>query len=655
MTLLAAFQALLERSTGHNDVAVGTVVAGRERLELEPLIGVFINTLVLRARVNSGSSFRKLLAQVRATTLDAFAHQELPFDLLVAEVAQARDLSRSPLIQVLFQVRNTPRSAVEVAGLCMEAVPLDLRTSKFDLALEVTELAEDLCCQFEYNTDLFDAGTIRTLAAHYERLLRDLVATPDRTLDQLDCWREIAPQNISVQERYMLLQEWNATATQYPRERCIHELFAEQARRRPDAVALVYGDQRLGYGELNARANQLAHHLLALGVGPDVPVGVYLERSAEMVTAVLAVLKAGGAYLPLDPAYPRERIRFMLQDAAAPVVITCEAWLEHLSGSETRVVGLERAQAEIERQSVEDPVNRTRPDQLANIIYTSGSTGVPKGVEVPHRGVTRLVFGCDYARFGPDEVFLQLAPMSFDASTFELWGALLHGATCVLFPERIPSTGMLAEVIARDRVSTLWLTSSLFNAIVDEAPQTLKGVRQLLTGGEALSLAHVRRALEALPETQLINGYGPTESTTFTCCYTIPRSLDPNLARCRSAVRSATPGSTCSMNAGSRSRSAWRGSCTSAATGWRAAIAGARSSPPSASCPIPSAPSRRTPVPHRRPGALSRRRQPRVPRPHRSTGQDPRLPHRAGGDRGGAHAASGRAPCSGAGTRGPAG
>jgi amino acid adenylation domain-containing protein len=352
-------------------------------------------------------------------------------------------------------------------------------------------------------------------------LLEGMAADPTQRISVLPL--------LTPPERHTLVQAWNATATEYPRDRCIHELFAEQARRTPDAVALVCGEQRLGYGELNARANQLAHHLLALGVGPDAPVGVYLERSVEMVTAVLAVLKAGGAYLPLDPAYPRERIRFMLQDAAAPVAITCEAWLEHLAGCATRVVGLERAQADIERLPVEDPANRTRPDQLANIIYTSGSTGAPKGVEVPHRGVTRLVFGCDYAHFGPDEVFLQLAPMSFDASTFELWGALLHGATCVLFPERIPSTSLLAEVIAKHGVTTLWLTSSLFNAIIDEAPQTLTGIRQLLTGGEALSLAHVRRALELLPATQLINGYGPTESTTFTCCYAIPRSLDPNL------------------------------------------------------------------------------------------------------------------------------
>ena len=258
--------------------------------------------------------------------------------------------------------------------------------------------------------------------------------------------------------------------------------------------------------------------------------GVYLERSPEMVIAVLAVLKAGGAYLPLDPTYPQERIRFMLQDAAAPAVITSEPFLEHLCAYTGHIICMERAQATFERQSVNDPVNRTGPDQPANIIYTSGSTGVPKGVEVLHRGITRLVFGNNYAHFGPEEVFLQMAPMSFDASTFELWGALLHGGTCVIYPERIPSTGVLAEVISEHGVTTLWLTSTLFNAIIDEAADILVGVRQLLTGGEALSVAHVRKAMDLLPNTRLINGYGPTESTTFTCCYTIPRPLDPNLS-----------------------------------------------------------------------------------------------------------------------------
>ena len=391
-----------------------------------------------------------------------------------------------------------------------------------DLVLFLFEAEDTLNIRFEYDSALFASASIERLLDKYRILLKNISDDSDRRISELPL--------LTDAEQIRLLETWNETPSDYPKSKCVHQLFEDQARLTPDAVALVFYNQHIGYGELNCRANQIAHHLLALGIGPGVPVGVYLERSPEMVIALLAVLKAGGAYLPLDPTYPQERIRFMLQDAAAPVVITSEPFLEHLSADTGHIVCMERAQATFERQSVNDPVNRTSPDQPVNIIYTSGSTGVPKGVEVLHRGITRLVFGNNYVHFGPEEVFLQMAPMSFDASTFELWGALLHGGTCVIYPESIPSTGVLAEVISKHGVTTLWLTSTLFNAIIDEAADILMGVRQLLTGGEALSVAHVRKALERLPNTRLINGYGPTESTTFTCCYNIPRSLDPNLS-----------------------------------------------------------------------------------------------------------------------------
>jgi amino acid adenylation domain-containing protein len=522
MTLLALFQVLLSRFSGSHDIAVGTPIAGRNRAEIEPLIGFFVNTLVLRADLSGNPSFREALKRVKDACFDAYDHQDLPFERLVEGLLAPRDLSRHPLFQVMFVLQNTPDRPLDLDGLTVQPINSPSDIAKFDLTFFLRDSEDGLSGAFEYSTDLFDASSIARMADSFLVLAENATSEPDRPIDQLEC--------LPADTRRQLLVNWNDTAAPYPLESCIHELFAEQARRSPDAVALIFAGRHISYDELNCRANQLAHHLLTLGVGPDVPVGVYLERTPEMVVAVLAVLKAGGAYLPLDPAYPQKRIRFMLEDAAAPVVITSEDLLDHLPAGAGHIVCMERDQVIFERQPVNNPANRTNPDHLANIIYTSGSTGVPKGVEVRHRGVTRLVFGNDYAHFGSDEVFLQMAPMSFDASTFELWGALLHGGACVIYPERVPSTAMLAEVLSRHGVTTLWLTASLFNAVIDEASDILTGVRQLLTGGEALSVAHVKKALDLLPNTRLVNGYGPTESTTFACCYAIPRPMGPNLS-----------------------------------------------------------------------------------------------------------------------------
>jgi amino acid adenylation domain-containing protein len=319
---------------------------------------------------------------------------------------------------------------------------------------------------------------------------------------------------------------WNETAVVYPKDACIHHLFEAQAVRTPAAVALIFNEERVSYGELNRRANQLAHRLRGLGVGPEVLVGIMTERSVEMVVGLLAILKAGGAYLPLDPAYPRERLQFMLEDAAVKVLLTQGRLAESLSTGAAWAINLDTCRGETAGESVENPDAGVTAENLAYVIYTSGSTGQPKGVEVPHRGVVRLLFGVDYVRLDAGETFLQLAPVSFDASTFEIWGALLHGARCVLHPGCLPTFKELGDAIEKNNVSVLWLTSSLFNAVMDEAPEILAPIGQLLVGGEALSVPHVRRARTLFPTQQLINGYGPTESTTFTCCYPVPRELD---------------------------------------------------------------------------------------------------------------------------------
>ncbi len=330
-------------------------------------------------------------------------------------------------------------------------------------------------------------------------------------------------------ERQMLLEGFSATAHPVP-EATLPGLFEAQAARTPEAVALIFEDQELSYGELNARANRLAHHLIGLGVGPESLVGVCLERSFDMVVALLGILKAGGAYLPLDPEYPQERLAFMLRDAHAPILLTQQRGLSRLPEHEARTIDLDGDQDAIAQESPENLAIAVCPDHLAYVMYTSGSTGRPKGVGVPHRAIVRLLIGVDYARLDASVSLLQLSPTSFDASTFELWGALLHGGRCALFPGRVLTARELGRAIGQHGINTLWLTAALFNAVVDEAPEALSPLEQLLIGGEALSVSHVRRFLEACPRVRLINGYGPTEGTTFSYCYRIPGDFDASRA-----------------------------------------------------------------------------------------------------------------------------
>jgi amino acid adenylation domain-containing protein len=522
ITLLAAFQVLLSRYTGEEDLVVGSPIAGRVRPELEELIGFFINTLVMRTDVSHNPTFRALLCRVRDTALDAYAHQDIPFEQLVEELRLPRALGYAPLVQVLFALQNVPRFSLELPGITSERVAVRTDAAKFDLSLLVWEDGEGLRGELEYNTDLFEAPTITRLASHYQTLLESIVANPDRPIASLPL--------LTFGERHQLLVSWNDTAQAYGHTQCIHQLFERQVERIPNAIAVIHEDQHLTYRELNGRANQLAHYLRTHGVGPDALVALCMERSVEMVVGLLGILKAGAAYVPLDPSYPQERLAFMLADTQAPVLLTQQRLVDVLPQHTAQLFCLDRDWEVIGRESTENTPAHTTAEDLAYVIYTSGSTGRPKGVAVPHRGIVRLVCGADYVPFDATQVFLQLAPLAFDAATFELWGALLHGAPCVLFPGWIPSPAELGRVLRDHQVSTLWLTASLFNSIIDQAPEILVGVKQLVTGGEALSVAHVRRALPQLPATQLINGYGPTESTTFACTYALPKHIEATTA-----------------------------------------------------------------------------------------------------------------------------
>jgi non-ribosomal peptide synthetase component F len=428
MGVLAAFQVLLSKYGGSDDIVVGSPIAGRTRKEVAGLIGFFVNTLVLRTDLSGDPSFRALLGRVREVTLGAYEHQELPFETLVAELQPERSLSHSPLFQVTFSLNDVEEPGSGAAESSTEEVAPDFVFAKFDLTLALVATRRGLLGGLAYSTDLFERGTIVRMLGHLARVLEQVAADADVRLSELELLGE--------SERALVLEEWNRTEAEYPADRCIHELFEAQAARAPDAVAVEFEGETLGYRELNERANRLAHHLAGLGVGPETRVGICLERGTEMIVSVLAVLKAGGAYVPLDPAYPAERLAFVLADAAVPVLVTQESLRAALpAGDGVAVVSVDGHGARIAAEPAESPERGARPDHLAYVIHTSGSTGMPKGVMVPHRGVPNLAYA-QARRFGIDGTsrVLQFASLSFDAAVAELFDALLAGATLVLAP-----------------------------------------------------------------------------------------------------------------------------------------------------------------------------------------------------------------------------
>ncbi len=519
MTLLAAFQTLLYRYSGQEDILVGSPVAGRNREEIESLIGFFINTLVLRTDMSGEPTFRDLLARVKETALEAYAHQDLPFEKLVDELALERSLSYSPLFQVMFVLQNFQLDLDEQAGIRVLEFDMDkhLVTAKYDLTLTMAEKQDGLIATFEYNTALFDETTIVRMSQHFHHLLEAIVQMPEQTITQLP----LLPQA----EREQLLVEWNDTTTAYPREQRVDQLFQQTAMRYPNRIAVVAGDQSLTYSQLESRANQVANYLQKQGVRPGSLVGICVKRSLEMLIGVLGILKAGGAYVPLDSDYPKERLAYMMDDAHVTVLLTQEQLLPSLPSGEHTIICLDRDWAMMDEESERAPDIDTTAESLAYVIYTSGSTGLPKGTLVIHRGIVRLVKETDYVTITEQDVFLQASTVSFDAATFEIWGSLLNGAKLVLMPPDLPSLEELGQAIQTHKVTTLWLTAGLFTLMVDHHKEYLTGVRQLLVGGDVVSVPHVRKALE-LEGLTIINGYGPTENTTFTCCYPVTELPD---------------------------------------------------------------------------------------------------------------------------------
>ncbi|MFB2922992.1 non-ribosomal peptide synthetase [Aerosakkonema funiforme] len=528
MTLLAALQTLLYRYTHQEDIAVGSPIANRNRSEIEGLIGFFVNSLVLRTNLSGNPTFRELLARVKQVTLSAYSHQDLPFEKLVEELHPERNLNRHPLFQVVFGFENAPMSALELPGLVPSFMNIDLTTTRFDLELHLWKCSEDFRSLWGgkweysegirgvvvYNTDLFDRATIVRMLGHFKTLLSGIVANPEQRIVNLPL--------LSENELYKILVEWNNTQADYPQDKCIHELFEEKVEQYRDAIAVSFDGKQLTYGELNIRSNQLAHYLQKLGVASEDLVGICMERSVDTIVGLLAILKAGGAYVPLDPSYPCDRLNLMIEDAQVSVLLTQENLVKYFDNFSKPVVNINKDWQTISQESKENPNSSVTSDNLAYVIYTSGSTGKPKGVAVNHKAVNRLVCNTNYVQIVPEYKIAQASNTSFDAATFEIWGALLNGAQLVVISKDIIlSPNELEWQLRQQNISILFLTTALFQQIARSAPQAFGGLRYLLFGGENVDLRWVQKVLKKAAPKHLIHVYGPTENTTFSSYYPV--------------------------------------------------------------------------------------------------------------------------------------
>ncbi len=510
MTALAAFNVLLHRYTSETDIAVGSPIANRNRTETENLIGFFVNTLVLRTDVDGDPTFHELLRRVRETTLGAYAHQDLPFEMVVERLHPDRDPGRNPLFQVIFQLFESPAAGkAGVANPGLSVADVHTGTAKFDLEVSLFQTGQTLTAKYEYSSDLFEATTIARLAEHFERLLESAVAAPQCRISEL--------RMLSPREERIVVSDWNGTASGYPRDASVVELFEEHVAATPEAPAAVFGTRAMSYAVLNRSSNQLAHALLRHGVQPGSIVAVCTDRSVNMLIAALGTLKAGAAYLPLDPEYPVERLRFMLEDAQCRLLLTGQGRAGELAACGVPVLRLDADSSLIASQPTSNCAPAGGGDALAYVMYTSGSTGDPKGTCIPHRGIVRLVRNTDYIDIRRQDRIAQMSNFSFDAATFEIWGALLNGACLVGVPREVAlSPGRLARELREQGITTAFVTTSLFNQIVREKPDTFASLRHLLFGGSAVDPRPVREVLEHGAPERLIHVYGPTENTTFT-------------------------------------------------------------------------------------------------------------------------------------------
>ncbi len=520
MVLLAAWQAVLARHSGQDDIAVGTPVAGRWRPEFEPLVGYFVNMLVLRSDLSGNPTFGELLGRIRSGTLEAFDHQQLPFDRLVNELNPPREAGINPLFQVSFAMQNAASDRLELTGVRCRAEPLGARQAKFDLSLSITEREGELLATLEYAAELFDAPRIERIARHLLNVIDQVIADDGLRIAELEL--------LDADERRQLRAWSQGPRNPYPANTPLAVLFEQQARRSPAAIALECVDARLSYAELNERANRLAHALRQRGIGPGSLVALAAARGQPLLVALLGIVMSGAAFLPLDTQYPAARLRLMIDDARPALALHDDsidpAVIAAFGEAALPTLCLVRDAPALAAQPATDPEPLGGGDDLAYVMYTSGSTGRPKGVMVTQRAVARLVLNTDYVALGADDAVAQVSNVSFDAATFEIWGAWLNGARLVaLPPDAILSTTRLGAAIREHSLTTMFLTTALFNAHAAEDPTIFAPLHTLMFGGEAADPASIGRVLAsgAAPR-RLVNGYGPTETTTFATSWQAP-------------------------------------------------------------------------------------------------------------------------------------
>ncbi len=506
MALLAGWKAFLARYTGQADIAVGSPISERTRTETEGLIGFFLNTLVLRTDLRGNPTVREALARVRETAIESFAHQDLPFEMIIEDLQPERTPGRNPLLRVMFVLMTGEEKTWQTADGLVAPMRIEESKAKFDLMLHLRDTGCTVEGALVYDKALFNATMASRITSHFETVLDGMAAQPETPLDSLPL---IAPA-----ERARILHDWNDTDSPYPRDRTIHSLFREQARLNPTAVAIEDRGREITYAELDRRSDSIASTLIARGVKEGDAVGIELPRSAELIAGILGVLKCGAAYVPLDPSYPSGRLAVMLRESGARISI---GGADSGDGAVTRLT-----QAECEAGAGPAPLDLGRADAPAYIMFTSGSTGVPKGVRVLHRGISRLVINTNYVEFTPADMVAHASNTSFDASTFEIWGALLHGARLVIVPkETLLAPHEFATFIRQRGITVLFLTTPLFHYFAGEIPGAFSSLRYLVAGGDALQPEAARAVLRAGRPAHLVNGYGPTEVTTFAVCHEV--------------------------------------------------------------------------------------------------------------------------------------
>lgn len=515
MTLLGAFQTTLYKYSGQRDLIVGSPVAGRNHSETEPLIGFFVNMLPLRTEFPESITFEELVGKIRSTTLDAFDNQDVPFEQIVDKVVKERNLNISPIFQVTFALQNATSKASKNMG-SVKFNPVEIEditsSSKFNITLSMEETEEGISGFVEYNSDLFDKSTIVRMMEHLKKICNMVIDKPSISIDDID---------ILLDEEIEIIATSNSHG-EIVKDRSVHKLFEEAVLNNSDKVALEMYGESLTYNELNIKSNKLAHYLKLRGVEQGTNVAICMDRSIDMILGLLSILKIGATYVPVDPAYPSERIEYMIEDSNPSIIITTEKYKEKFNNANCDIVFLESNKSKINEMPIENLNTKVDDENIAYIIYTSGSTGKPKGVKVPHRAIYHVICDTNYLDIEDKDILLQVASVSFDAATFEIWGSLCNGAKLVIVnKEDLLDIAKFSDIIKEKEISVMFITTALFNVLIDYKVDSLKGIRKLLFGGERVSVNHVKKAIRELGPDKIIHVYGPTETAVFATYYPV--------------------------------------------------------------------------------------------------------------------------------------